>query len=260
MLLTRLVDFAVSPIGLGLSCALVLWRTRGRRGWRWAWHLALALELACVVLATSPGARVLVALQEHRVAANLCASGDASPVVLLAGGLRRAPLDANDIAALSDASLRRSLGAAELASADPRTAFVVSGGSWPGEDVAESTLMAALMRRLGVHAEAIRTETGSRTTWQNAANVRALDPPLPSRVRLATSAMHMPRSLLAFEAAGFVPCALPLDVRAAPMRGVADVLPSGGAIALSTAVLHEWIGEIAYRWRPRITPPVSSTP
>ncbi len=257
MLLTRLVDFAISPLGLGLFCALVLWRTRGRRRWRWLWHLAFGLGLVCVALATSPGARVLVGLQEQRIAADLCEPGDSAPVVLLAGGLRRAPFHAGDVAALSDASLRRSIDAATLAQIDPRTAFVISGGSWPGENVAESTLMAALMQRLGVPGDAIRTETGSRTTWQNAVNVRALDPPLPNRVRLATSAAHMPRSLLAFRAAGFVPCALPLDVRAAPMRNATDLLPSGGAMALSTAVLHEWVGEIAYRLRTRFT---SSTP
>ncbi|WP_300618584.1 YdcF family protein [Dokdonella sp.] len=249
MLLTRLVDFAISPLGFGLLLALLLWRTR-RHAPRWLWHLGAALEVVCFLLATPFGAQTLAALQERRIAAEVCPAADAAPLVLLAGGLRRAPRDADDVAALSEASLRRTIETAARAGAAPAMPLVISGGVWPGEAVAESTLMATLMSRLGVPAASIRTETGSHTTWQNAFHVRALDPPLPARIRLATSAVHMPRSLLAFRVAGFEPCAVPIDVRAARLRYVTDFLPSGGAIALSTAVLHEWVGEVGYRLRP----------
>jgi len=60
---------------------------------------------------------------------------------------------------------------------------------------------------------------------------------------------RLPRTLLAFRAAGFEPCAYAGDYRAAPLEGPADFLPSAGAIANADAVLHEWVGEIAYRIR-----------
>ena len=82
-----------------------------------------------------------------------------------------------------------------------------------------------------------------------AATVRALDPAVPKRIWLVTSALHMPRALSAFRAAGFEPCAYPADVRAARLDSIADVLPSAGAIADTDAVLHEWVGEIVYRIR-----------
>jgi hypothetical protein len=42
-----------------------------------------------------------------------------------------------------------------------------------------------------------------------------------------------------------------VDRRAAQFAGWTDLLPGGTAIARSEAVLHEWVGELAYRWRRR---------
>jgi len=100
-----------------------------------------------------------------------------------------------------------------------------------------------------VPASAIRSENESTTTWENATRVRALEPAPPSHIWLVTSALHMPRSLIAFRAAGFDACAYPGDYRSSPFEGPVDLLPSAGAIANSDAVLHEWVGEIVYRLR-----------
>lgn len=102
--------------------------------------------------------------------------------MVLAGGIRRAPYDADDYGALNSASVQRTLDAAVLALATPGAQLVISGGARPDERVAESTLMAGLARRLGVRAAAIRTETTSRTTWENAQHVRALVPGVPTRI------------------------------------------------------------------------------
>ena len=78
--------------------------------------------------------------------------------------------------------------------------------------------------------------------------VRAMDPALPSRIWLVTSALHMPRALIAFRAAGFEPCSYPSDFLSAPFEA-RDVLPRGSAVANSEAALHEVVGEIVYRLR-----------
>ncbi|HEX7769639.1 MAG TPA: YdcF family protein, partial [Dokdonella sp.] len=109
--------------------------------------------------------------------------------------------------------------------------------------------MADVAENLGVPASSIRAELASTTTWENATAVRALEPSSPARIWLVTSALHMPRALLAFRAAGFEPCAYPGDYRGAPLEGPTDFLPSAGAIGNTDAVLHEWAGEIAYRIR-----------
>lgn len=252
MLLTRLIDAFASPLGGGLLLALLLWLGRHRlpRGWLRA---GLALEALCLLASTPLGANALLALQERRApVASACEAPLPRTIVLLAGGMRRPPRDADDVGALNDASIARTLDAAALVLSEPGSQLVISGGTRPGDVAAESTLMAALARRLGVPAAAIRSEGDSRTTWQNATHVRALVPAIDDRIWLVTSAVHMPRSLIAFRAAGFTACAHPGDFRAAPLREVTDVLPSGGAIAATAAVLHEWIGELAYRWRARL--------
>src|SRR5690606_7737629 len=129
------------------------------------WHVGAALGVVCFLLATPFGAQTLAALQERRLAAEVCPASDAAPLVLLAGGLRREPRAADDVAALNETSLRRAIETAARVGRAPAVPLVVSGGTWPGETVAESTLMATLMGRLGVPAASIRTETGSRTTW-----------------------------------------------------------------------------------------------
>jgi uncharacterized SAM-binding protein YcdF (DUF218 family) len=243
-----IIDAFLSPLGFGLLLALFLWLLRKRlpRGIRRA---GIAVEIVCLLLATPLGANALVTLQERRVAQpEACAAPQPSVVVLLSGGLRREPRDALDIGALNAASLQRTLAAAELVKRISATELVVSG-TRSDYAVAQSTLMVELARQLGVPADKMRAETASLTTWDNAQRVRALDPALPSRVWLVTSALHMPRALIAFRAAGFEACAYPGDFLAASFDGAADFLPSGSAVANSAAVLHEWVGEIVYRLR-----------
>jgi uncharacterized SAM-binding protein YcdF (DUF218 family) len=172
-------------------------------------------------------------------------------IVVLSGGMRRDAKDAGDFGVLNIASLQRTLTGAELARRIPGAELVLAGGAriGSGTDIAQGVVMANVAQQLGVPAAAIRTETTSTTTWENATNVRALQPALPSRIWLVTSALHMPRALIAFRAAGFEPCAYPGDVRTGRFEGPAELVPSAGAIADTNAVLHEWVGEIAYRLR-----------
>lgn len=245
----ELIDTVLSPLGFGLLLALALWLSR-RRLPRWLLRAGIVLELGCLLLATPFGANLLLRAQERRVGVDAaCEREPPSTIVLLAGGMRRDAGDGGDVGALGESSLQRTLGAADLFARMPRARLVVSGGRH--RDAIVSREMASFATRLGVPTEAIRVEGRSLTTWENAFQVRALDPPLPQRIWLVTSAVHLPRALLAFRAAGFEPCGWPVDRRAAAFAGWTDLLPGGSAIARSEAVLHEWIGEMAYRWRGR---------
>ena len=242
-----LLDALLSPLGFGLLLAVLLgWRWR--RWPRWLRGGGLVLGLLCLLLAMPLGADALLAFAERRApGAQDCAAPLPTTIVLLAGGMRRDARAPDDVGALGESSLQRTFGAVELFARTPGARLVVSGG--PHRQVAVSAQMAELAVRLGVPREAIRIEDQSRTTWENATRVRALDPAVPERVWLATSALHLPRALIAFRSAGFAPCGYPADVRSAAFEGAGDLLPSGGAVARSAAVLHEWVGEIVYRWR-----------
>jgi uncharacterized SAM-binding protein YcdF (DUF218 family) len=251
MRLMPFVDVFLSPLGFGLLLALVLgWRRRTLS--RAALRIGIALEVVCLVLMTPVGANALVAWQESRAPLpEACAAPPPNTIVVLSGGIRRDAADADDFATLNVASLQRTIAGAELARRTPDAQLILAGGPRIGgrNDVSQAAVMATIAEGFGVPAASIRAESLSTTTWENATRVRALDPPPPQRIWLVTSATHMPRALLAFRAAGFEPCAYPADRRASPFDGPADLLPSAGAIANTDAVLHEWIGEAAYRVR-----------
>lgn len=245
------VDVLLSPLGFGLLVALIAWLGR-RRLPRALLRASIAIECVCLALTTPAGANVLVKLQERRTPMPpICAAPEPNVIVLLSGGMRRDATDARDFGVLNISSLQRTLAAATLAKSLPNAELVITGGPRIGgaNDVAQSSVLGDVAERLGVPASAIRAELAATTTWENATTVRALEPKLPVRIWLVTSALHMPRSILAFRAAGFDPCAYPGDYRAAPLEGPADFLPSAGAIANADVVLHEWVGELAYRIR-----------
>jgi uncharacterized SAM-binding protein YcdF (DUF218 family) len=247
---TALLDVFLSPLGLGLLLALVLWLRR-RRISRGLLRFGIAVEIICLVLTTPFGANLLTSWQERRTRAPICAAPEPRVIVVLSGGMRRDAADAGDFGVLNVASLQRTLSAVQLARRIPDAELIFSGGARIGGDgnVAQGSIMADIARQLGAPASAIRTENESTTTWENATRVRALEPAPPSRIWLVTSALHMPRSLIAFRAAGFDACAYPGDYRSVSFEGPVDLLPSAGAIANSDAVLHEWVGEIVYRLR-----------
>lgn len=62
------------------------------------------------------------------------------------------------------------------------------------------------------------------------------------RIALVTHASHMPRSVAAFEKAGFQVVAAPTGFAQAHGRALIEWLPSTEGLTLSRAVLHEWLG------------------
>lgn len=61
------------------------------------------------------------------------------------------------------------------------------------------------------------------------------------RIALVTHATHMPRSVLAFEKAGFHVTPAPIDGPQPRARTLVEWLPSIDGLALSRAVLREWL-------------------
>lgn len=235
-----------SPLRFGLLLGLIavlLWR------WlpRWLRVLVALPLLACLMMSLPWMANLMVGYQESRIEpAASCITSPPDTMVVLSGGTSREPRDATDSGALGESSLRRLMGAVEQWRAQGGSSLVISGGL-TRYGISEGALMASFAAKLGVPNERIRVESASHSTWQNAQFVRALQPPLPSRIWLVTSAVHMPRSAYAFEQAGFEVCAWPVDVRYARANSIGYYLPSTDALVKADAVLHEWFGEAAYR-------------
>src|SRR5690348_11016487 len=181
------------------------WRSRKRR------PLSLVL---CVLLrsaglhgALPPGANLLIGSLDQRIPASGDGASDAASqlVVARAGGSDRPAADVNDVAALGVASLRRTLSAVALwRGRNASTLVIIGGPSFKGAP-ADSELMRTMAEAMAVPADAIRIETASQNTWENARGAAGLLNP-PSRISLVTSAAHMPRAAFAFEHAGFRVC------------------------------------------------------
>lgn len=131
--------------------------------------------------------------------------------------------------------------------------LVLSGGCpWPG-DMSEAEVMKGLALKLGVLPDRIITETGSRNTMEQAAEVAKLFPPDGKRrIGIVTSAIHMFRSENAFRKKyprdAVVP--IPVDYASCPSGSgpaIGNFIPSAGAFFLSSAVTHELIGMIWYK-------------
>ena len=190
-----------SPLRFGILFALLvvlIWR------WlpRWMRALALVPLLACVLMTLPWVANAMIGWQEGRSAVSeRCLQSPPHAVVVLSGGTTRQPTDETDFSALGESSLRRLIGAVDRLRQQPDARLVISGGSTV-YGVGEGALMRAFAERLGVAGENTMLENASHSTWQNAQFVRALEPALPSRIWLVTSAAHMPRSRYAFERPG----------------------------------------------------------
>lgn len=236
--------FLFSPLtwGLVLSLAMILgWRRLGC-GARIAGLVAGALLW---LLAAPLGANLLQRAMEAMVPAQArCAAGDTAPIVLLSGGYEREPVGLDDYVAFRFETWRRTREATDLwhAGGDSEL-WIAGGGPYAAK---ESAMLERLARDWRVPAAALHIETRSQTTWESAVELRGL---LPDRVRLVTSPVHQPRSLLAFRAAGFEPCAQDVGSDVSGLHGPGALLPQVSSLEKAEIALYELVGIVWYRLR-----------
>jgi uncharacterized SAM-binding protein YcdF (DUF218 family) len=249
----------LSPLGLALLACLMELVPHARipRLVRWA---VRAVGLICVILMTPLGANALVYQIESWVSTAEVCQADHWPedVVLLSGGLLRKPEDAADFSALTTSSLRRLSLAVRAVPQHPEARLIVSGGG--PHALKESEVLAALAVRLGVPPDRLIQETVSSSTMGSAQALAQQQTrlSLAHRVGVITSALHMPRAILAFEQAGFEPCAIPAYSSFLASGGALGYhLPQSSALQKSEDALHELFGLLAYRWR---APPTATDP
>ncbi len=183
------------------------------------------------------------------------------PAIALGGGFQRNASDAQDIGALSHSSYERSVHAAQLYRSGLVSRLYVTGGSHGGT-VAEALVMAHLLQRLGVNREHIATESQAHDTWSNAAKTAALLQPQDRDrpLRLVTTAMHMRRSVMAFELAGLKVCPSPTEWQHVAFSwSVGYFLPQRSSLLKAERALHEWLGLALYAARDQERAPHSTS-
>jgi uncharacterized SAM-binding protein YcdF (DUF218 family) len=232
---------AIGLVGLILLC------TRFTR--LASWLIVTSLVLIAVA-GLSPLGNALVLPLEQRFPPWDASRGAPDGIVVLGGAISPDVSASRGAVALNEAA-ERIVAAAELARRYPNTRIIYSGGSNTliFDEPIESVIAVGQLEALGVARERITAEEQSRNTIENAVYSRLLANPKPGeRWLLVTSALHMPRSMAAFRAAGFTVEAYPVDWRT---RGPIDLMQpfttlSDGLRQTDTAA-HEWIGLVAYR-------------
>src|SRR5437870_12145190 len=130
--------------------------------------------------------------------------GAADAIVVLGGGIE-------PDGALSPGSLYRVTQGIKLYRARLAPLIVFSGPAFGGR-AAEAEVAAQLARDLGVPSEQILTETGARTTREEAARIaRRLAPRVVRRILLVTDSDHLIRAMALFERVGFEVLPAPAD-------------------------------------------------
>lgn len=137
-------------------------------------------------------------------------------------------------------SLQRVLLAVRLYRAGRAPTLLFTGGAPRGQDCAVADVMAGFAREMGVPADAIRVETASRSTRENAAlSAPALEALGARRLLLVTDLLHMRRASASFAAMGFE-----IERASVPIyEGHRD------NIEMLAAGLREFVALAYYRWQ-----------
>ena len=239
----------LSPLAWLLLAGLFLvWASYRRR----VFAMAIAATLVLVALAAmTPKAANLLSspLERPYIASDECGTASPTVAVVLGGGINGRPRHPADFGKLNLASRRRVDGAVAWWRAGAGRVLVMQGGSAYRGMPALAELMAAYARMQGVPESAIRVETSSRDTWENAQEAARTSPRLPRRLVLVTSMVHMTRAEEAFRRNGFDVCPLGTDLRRLPSRIPWALVPRTSGLANTEIALHEWIGLAYYRAR-----------
>lgn len=211
--------------------------------------LGLLIILPSYALMTPLGANLLVLVIEHRTKA-----AETAPVcdhvqaaVLLSGGLRRPAETTDDFGALTTETLARIFAwrnhdFIKNSSGPPLT--IAGGGPF---HIPEAEVIAAFLHTLDPDAPPLQLEISSADTRESAQAVRQMLPESTNRIALASSALHLPRAMLAFEQAGFEVCPLALNRHYMAVSGWTTLIPQSSSLAKSESALHEIIGGVIYR-------------
>lgn len=243
--LSKILGFFVVPsnlIALIVIFGVGLWATRYARLGR---PVALTGVAMMLIAGMSPLSMALLLPLENRFPEWSAAGGEPDGIVVL-GGIFREHVSLLRKRITFGSAADRLLAAVDLHRQYPAARIVFSGGNsnFVLQGMPESDLAVRFLEAYGVPADNIAADRTSRNTVENAANAKKIAAPKPGeRWLLVTSAVHMPRAISLFRAAGFPVEAYPVDWMTGGWDDVGKprLTPLKGLIYLDVAA-HEWEG------------------
>ncbi len=239
-LATKLLSLTLAPTALIIELALIGLLLRRRS----VMALAIGLLVACMILPLATWAgRPL----ENRFPAVVEPPAHVDGIILLGGAIDDLTSEDRQTATLNDAANRITT-FVTLARRYPDARLVLAAGSGDLQqgDASEAPWALKQFADLGLDLSRVMSDANSRTTWENAVEVNRLVRPKPDETWvLLTSAVHMPRAVGVFRAAGWRVLAWPVGYRSRNHLDTWVPALSGGFPALDMAA-HEWTGLLAY--------------
>lgn len=225
---------------------LLLWWT-GRR--RVATPLLALFGVAVLVFGFLPtGDRMIRALEDVYALPGDTKIPSNAVIVVLGGGEKLLPSKRSRQPEYGQAS-ERIIEGVHLALSDPRSTLILVGGV-EVRGVRDIDVNANTAMRLGVAQRRIVLVGETLNTAQNASGVAARLSPADRKrpLVLVTSAHHMPRAMLCFEALDLEPIAFPVDYRTGPRKPLLKSLNWGvwDAYVQSQTALYEYAGLLYY--------------
>jgi uncharacterized SAM-binding protein YcdF (DUF218 family) len=254
-----------SPSQILLACAiaggLLLVVARPRAGpparlARVGRALAVIGGLGLLVFGLLPTSHTLARVLEERFPRPELPA-DVAGIVLLGGSERVAASDAHG-EPLLNAMGTRYVAALRLAERYPQARLVHTGGARLPDGArrfsSESGVAAAVLEGTGLDRSRIDYESVARDSCEHPSRVLDLVRPMPGETWVVvTSAMHMPRVVGCFRAAGWVDIVpYPTDHRVVAGDWGRGTFRIAENLVLLDAALHEWLGLAYYRLSGRI--------
>ncbi|MEO8023692.1 YdcF family protein [Polaromonas sp.] len=170
-------------------------------------------------------------------------SGGVQAIVVLGGGVHPVAPEYGEAQSSPAAAMRLRYGAWLARQTGLPVAF--AGGMGWGATDAQTLSEGEVARRMAQQDYSLRLrwiDDQSRDTAENASLLRPLlQKDGIQRIALVTHAWHMPRSVLAFERAGFQVTAAPMSFILPSRNGLLEWLPSSDGLDASRVVLKEWL-------------------
>lgn len=242
---SKVVAVIISPLGtallLGFAAIVLGWLGRKRSS-----IFCATLSLVWLVLWSLPivSDTAIQFVESRESPVPIHQLPDASAIVILGGGMTGTswPSDIGQPADLGNAADRVWHGA-RLFHAGKAPIIIVSGGQFFGVGTPEAKAMKLFLLDLGVPPSAIVQEQRSRTTEENAYYTAELLREWEQRdILLVTSATHMKRARLYFEAQGLLVVPAATDYKSARITSSYCCLPNADALNESGLVFKELLG------------------
>lgn len=249
----KLLTFFITPLGLtfsGIAAGLIL----GTVGWRRLRALLIWGSLAALFALSTPiVAKSLLGNLESEFPRVKVEQFKPRDVAVLLGGVfkqRRQGFSEPDAGDAVD----RVLYAASLYRAGKVRKVIVSGGNlpWRKDAPPESNSVGQLLSDLGVPPEDQLHDPGSSNTYENAVATKIIwEQQHFSSGYLVTSASHMRRAYAVFKKQGLAvaPAATDHQVTYPLWETVLDLLPTSGALHMTSVVFRERVGYWVYAAR-----------